>query len=168
MGDLEQVDPGEPVREQRWVDALLDVAHQQEPPLPDLAEEDDRDVVDGGPAVRRRDRYLAPDRPQHAQRDLVHRESIPGRETEPRRRPGSAEFAQPRRVAWPEAAHPGFEDAGDTVALQQQREPGDVILVWMAEDDDVDAAVPRWDAPVQLDEQPVRVRPAVDQEPATA
>jgi predicted transcriptional regulator len=63
MGDLEQVDVRQVVLEQRRVDALLDIAHQQEASLPDLAEKDDRDVVDAGPAVGRLGRDLAADRP---------------------------------------------------------------------------------------------------------
>jgi hypothetical protein len=73
VGDLEQVHVRQPVLEERWVDAFLDVAHQQEAPLPDLAEQDDRDVVDAGPAIGRGGRDLATDRPQDAQRDLVDR-----------------------------------------------------------------------------------------------
>ena len=71
---------GRPSAEQRRVDALLDVAHQQEASRPDLAEQDDRDVVDAGPAVGRLGRDLAADRPQDAQRDLVDRQAIAGGE----------------------------------------------------------------------------------------
>ena len=168
VGDLEQVDVGQPVLEEGWIDAFLDVAHQQEPPLPDLAEQDDRDVVDAGPAVRRGRRDLPTDRPQHAERDLIDFEPIPGRQAEPRRRPGLREFAQPFGIAGPRTAHPGFEDPSDAVAPQQQRQPGDMVLVRVAQDDGIDATIPRRDPLVELDEQPVGVGPAVDQQPSAA
>ena len=52
--------------------------------LPDLAEQDDRHVVDAGAAVRRLDRDLAPDRPQDAERDLVDLQPIARGESSPR------------------------------------------------------------------------------------
>jgi hypothetical protein len=61
--DLEQIDMWQIVLQQRRVDPFLDVAHQQEPPLPDMTEEDDRDVIDAGAAVRRDRRDLAANRP---------------------------------------------------------------------------------------------------------
>lgn len=64
--DLQEVDVREAVRKKRWVDALFDVAHQEDATRPDLTEKDDRDVVDPSPTIGRRDRHLARDRPQHA------------------------------------------------------------------------------------------------------
>lgn len=80
MRDLEQVDLGQSLLEQRRVDAVLDVAHQEEPPLPDLAEQDHRDVVYAGPAVRRLGWDPPAQRPAHLEVDLVDREPVPGRE----------------------------------------------------------------------------------------
>jgi hypothetical protein len=80
VGDLEQVDVWQAVLEERRVDALFDVAHQQESSLPDLAEEDDRDVVDASPAVGWGRGDLAGDRPQDAQGDLVDRHPVSGGE----------------------------------------------------------------------------------------
>ena len=78
---------GRPLGQQRRIDAFLDVAHQQEPARPDLAEQDDRDVVDARPAVGRRRRHLTADRPEHAKVDLVDREAVAGGEAEPDRAP---------------------------------------------------------------------------------
>ena len=164
---LEQVHCRHTVLEQRGVDVFLDVAHQQEPPLPDLAEQDDRDVVDAGPAVWRGRRHLAADRPEHADVDLVHGQAISRGEPQPCRRPGSCEFAQPGTVTGSRTAHARFEDASDAIPLEEQREPGDVVLVRVTQDDRVDAPVPRRDAPIQFDQQPAGVRPTVDQESAT-
>ena len=66
MGDLEQVDARESAPDQDRVDRLLDVAGQQEPLAPDLAEQDDRDVVDRRPAVGRLAGDRARIRPQVA------------------------------------------------------------------------------------------------------
>ena len=63
---------------------------------------------------------------------------------------------------------PGLEDPADAIALEEQGEPGDVVLVRMGQDDRVDPPVPRRDPLVERDEQPVRIRPAVDQQSAAA
>ena len=76
MRDLEQVDVRKTVGQQRWVDGFLDVAHQEEPPLPDLTEQDDGDVVDAGASIRRRGGYVAAYRPEHAHLDLIDGESV--------------------------------------------------------------------------------------------
>jgi len=89
MGDLEQVDMREAFGQQLRIDRLFHVAHQQEPTRPDLAEQDDRHVVDARPAVGWLDRHLAPDRPQDAQRDLVHLHAIAGSDATTNRCPGT-------------------------------------------------------------------------------
>jgi hypothetical protein len=76
MRDLEQVHMGQIVLEKRRVDALLDVAHEQDPTLPDPAEQDDRDVVDAGTAIGRGRGHLAADRPQDSKVDLVDRQAV--------------------------------------------------------------------------------------------
>ena len=69
---------------------------------PDLAEEDDRDVVDAGPAVGWRGRDLAADGPEDAQRDLVDGEAVAGGEPRPDRRARSRQ----RRAATPRSPAP--------------------------------------------------------------
>ena len=49
---LEQVDLRQSLGQERWVDALLDITHQEHPARADLAEQHDGDVVDGRAAVR--------------------------------------------------------------------------------------------------------------------
>ena len=53
MGDLEEVDPRQAPGEEDRIDALLDVAGQEEALAPEGPEQDDRDVVDAGPGVGR-------------------------------------------------------------------------------------------------------------------
>jgi len=164
MGDLEQVDVWEAVGQQRWVDAVLDVAHQQEPARPDLAEQDDRDVVDARAAIGWDGRDLATDRPQHPEADLVDREPVAGGQAEPDWRTLSSQLADPRRIAGSGAAHAGFEHAVHVVALEEQGEPGHVILVGVRQDHRVDPAIPRRNAPVEGDEEPVGIGSAIDQQ----
>src|SRR3954462_8773978 len=82
VGDLQEVDAREVVGQERGVDALFDVAHQQEAPRADLAEEDDRDIVDTRATVRRYRRDLTPDRPENPERDLIDAESVAGGDPE--------------------------------------------------------------------------------------
>jgi hypothetical protein len=118
--DLEQVDPWQSLTEQGRVDPVLDVAHQQEPTSTDLPEQDDGHVVDAGTAVGRRGRNRSVGRPQHAQRDIVDGEPVPGPEAPSRRRRRTVEPSRPRRVARAGSAHPRLEDRRDPVAGEQQ------------------------------------------------
>jgi hypothetical protein len=77
--DLEQVDGGQTPRHELRVDPLLGVAHQQEPLRPDLAQQDDRDVVDRRPAVGRTLRHPVRVRPQDSKSNGVDRQPIAGR-----------------------------------------------------------------------------------------
>jgi hypothetical protein len=92
MSHLEEVDARQALGQERRVDAFLDIAHQQEPAGPDMAEEDDRHVVDTRPAVRRRRRHLTADRPEDPEVDLVHGEAVTGRDREADRRRRCGEF----------------------------------------------------------------------------
>ena len=101
---------------------------------PTCAEEHDRDVVDPGAAVGRFGRDLPADRPQHvAARSRRQRD---GRRQ--RGCAGSARRVRPVRAATPRSRGPGrasrLEDAADLVSLQQQREPGHVVLVRVRQD----------------------------------
>ena len=62
--------------------------------------------------------------------------------------------------------HPRLEHAADPIALEQEREAGDVVLVRMAQDQRVDPAVPRRDPPIEGHEQAIGIGAAVDEEPA--
>ncbi len=71
MGDLQQVDSWQAFGHEAGIDALLDVAGQEEPGRADRPQEDDRAVVDrralvGGDV---RDRSMI--RPEHTQLDRV-------------------------------------------------------------------------------------------------
>ena len=80
--DLEQVETGQVIGQERRIDRLLDVARQQEPVVAHRPEQHDRDVVDPRPAVRRHDRHLASDGPQDTKVDVVDREPVAGGEPE--------------------------------------------------------------------------------------
>ena len=131
VGDLEQVDARQALAEQRRVDPVLDVAHQQEPASTDLPEQDDRHVVDAGPAVGRRgrdDRGPATARAARCRRRRAGRRSPGSVAPAPR----TVEPSRPCRVPGPGSAHPRLEDRRDPVAGEQQGEPGDVVLVRVA------------------------------------
>ena len=156
------------VDQQARIDLLLHVSHEQEASRPDLAEQHNGDVVDAAPTVRWHRRDLAADRPQHTQSDLIHGQAIACGQAESDRAVGSSEFPQPGRVARARAAHTGFEDARDVIALQEEGEPGDVILVRMREDHGIDPAIPWRDAAIECDQQPVGIRTAIHEESPAA
>ena len=66
VGDLQEVDGGQAAAGEDRIDVVLDVAGEQEAPAGDLAEQDDRDVVDRAAAVGRVARHAARVRPQDA------------------------------------------------------------------------------------------------------
>jgi hypothetical protein len=168
MGDLEQVDLWQAIGQELGIDRLLDVAHQQEATRPDQAEQDDRHVVDAGPAIRRLDRHLPPDRPQDTECDLVDLEAVARGDATTDRRTRSRQALDPGGVSGPGPEHAWFEDSTDTVAIQQHGQAGDVVLVWMAEDHRIDSTIPRRDVGIERHQQQVGVGTAIDQQPPAA
>ena len=165
VGDLEDVGPGESTSDEDRVDVLLDVTGEQEPPPVDLTAQDDRDIVDPRAGVGRLIRDRAPVRPEDAEADLVEDEPVAGRElvdAPPARCQLGPEGAVPR----PGPAHPRLEQTADAIALEEERQAGHVVLVGVAEDDEVEPAVPGRQAGIEGDDQASGVRPAVDEEPA--
>jgi hypothetical protein len=77
-------------------------------------------------------------------------------------------MSRPGRIPGSRTAHAGLEDPNHAVALEEQGEARDVVFVRMAEDDDVDAAIPRRDPTIQGDQQAVGIGPAVDQQTPSA
>jgi hypothetical protein len=168
VGDLQQVDVRQVVLQERRIDPFLDIAHQQEATRRDLAEQDDRDVVDARPTVRRSQRYLSTDRPQDLERDLVDRQSVAGGQARPCRRADRRQRALPCGIAGARADHPRLEDASHVISRQQQGEPGDMVLVGVRQDDRVDPAIPWRDPLVEVDKESIWIRATVDQEPPAA
>jgi hypothetical protein len=165
MRDLQHVDARDAAGQQLGIDAFLHISHEQESLRPDLAEEHDRDVVDRCPAIGWVLRHAAGIGPQHLKVDGVENQPISGREP-PVRCPERGEVLGPGFVAGTWADHARLIDAPDPVPLQQEREAGDVILVRVAEDKDVDATVPGRQSLVQRDQEARRIRTAIDQQPA--
>jgi hypothetical protein len=162
---LEQVDLRQSLGQERWVDALLDIAHQEHPARADLAQQHDGHVVDGRAAIRRFEGNLAADRPQDAQPDLIDGQAVPGPEAQAYWSAHGTEPTGPRGIAGTRSEHPRLEHAADAVALEQERQARDVVLVRMAQDDRVDPAVPRRDPPIEGHQQAIGIGSAVDEEP---
>jgi hypothetical protein len=168
MCDLEEVDSGQVVPQKGWIDAFLDIAHQQHPTVADLSEEHDRDVVDPRATIGWGRRYMAADRPQDVEPDLVDGQPVTRREPATVDADETGEPSRPLDVARTRTDHPRLEDPPDAIPVEQQRQAGDVVLVRVGEDHGVDPAVPRRDSLVEVDEQAVGVRPAIDEQPAAA
>ena len=168
MRDLEDVDRRQAGRDEGRVHFLLDVAGQQEPAVADRPEQDDRDVVDGRPAVGRLGRHGPADRPAHVQVHVVDGQPVTGRDRAGRRRIGPGQGSRPRRVAGSRATHPWFQDAPDVIAREEHGQAGHVVLVRVGQDDHVESPVPRRQPTVELDEQPVGIGATVDEQPTAA
>ena len=163
VGDLEHVDPGQAAGKQGRIDALLDVAHEQESTAVGLAQEHDRDVVDPRPCVRRLERHLPWIGPQDGELHLAQSQ-VGARGEDPVRRT-VVELGVPRGPAGARSAHARLVDASDLVALEDPGESGNVVLVRVGEHEDVEPPVPRRDARVEREQDAIRVRPTVDQHP---
>jgi hypothetical protein len=164
MGHLQQIDPWKAARHEDRVDRLLDVAREKEAAAAGVAQDDDRDVVDPGSRVARLSRHCSPIGPQDPHPDLVEREAIAGREPFARST-HSSEGHGPGLVPGTRSEHARLEDPTDPVACQEHGQARDVVLVGMAEDQEVDPPIPRRQPLVERNQQAIRIRPAVDQHP---
>jgi len=166
VGDLEEVEWRHAPADEVGIDLLLDVTGQEEPPAGDLAKEDDRHVVDPSPVVRGLLWNRSGVGPQDPQIDVVDPEAITGHQAFALAT-GLHEGA-PGPVPGTRPAHPGFVEPPHAVAAQQQRQTGNMVLVRMAEHDDVEAPVPGRDLLVEGTQQALRIRATVDEQPAAA
>jgi hypothetical protein len=167
MGDLQDLDLREAAREQGRVDLLLDVAGEEEAMAADRTQEDDRDVVDPRPTVGRALRDTTGVGPQHLELDVVDAETISSHEDSPAD-PAGRERGVEGRVPGSRPDHPGLEHLPDAVSIEDADESGGVVLVGMAEDDDIDPPIPRREMLIEGHEDAAGIRPTVDQEPAAA
>jgi hypothetical protein len=166
VGHLDQVDVGESARDEDRIDSVLRVPGEQEPLSAERAEQHDRDVVDAGPRVGRGARHGDPVRPEDVERDVVEGEPIAGRQDVAVQAP-PGQGGLERGIAGTGAGHSRVHEPPDPVTLDQQRETGDVVFVRVREHDEVDPAVPWRDPRVEGHEEPIRVRSAVHEQPAT-
>ena len=172
VGDLQDVDSrvtsgAQPSVEQLRIDVLLDVPGEQHAALAGTDVENDRDVVDALAAVGRHRGDAARKRPEDAETCLVDGQPIAGDEAL-RNHAAPRELRRERRVAGTWSAHPGFRDRSDPVSGQEEREATGVVLVWVRQHGEVEAPVPRREPRVEKREEPVRVRPCVDEHPGAA
>lgn len=168
VGDLQQVDAGQSGRHESRIDPFLDIAGEQEALRADGPEHHDGHVVDARPVVRRVARDLAADRPQDLQIDPIHRQPIARREAGPGRGVVTDEAVLPRPVSRTSPTHAGLEHPADPISLEQEGQPCRVVLVRVRQDHGIDPAVPWRDQAVELDEQPVGIRPAIDEQASTS
>lgn len=153
--------------EQLRIDLLLHITHQEEPPVSDLPCQHDAHIVDPGATVGRLLRNAAAFGPQHTERDLVDDKAIARGDAEVNGSVGVIHVTEPGRVAGSGTTHPRLHHAVHVVSLKEQREAGHVILVWMRQDHRVDATVPRRYPTVEGQQESIRVRPAIDQQPSS-
>jgi hypothetical protein len=165
--DLQEVDVRQTTAQQDGIDALLDVAHQEEPVTFDLPEEHNRDVVDARAGIRRAGRNGARVGPQHPKGDGIEGDRVAGLERlgAPNR---SEQCGGKRTVAGSWAQHPRFHDAPDPVALQKPGQPGDVVFMGVAQDEQVQPTIPGRQPGVECDEKATRIGTTVDQHSAAA
>jgi len=167
VAGLEEVDRRQTALLEDGLHVGLRVAGQEEAPALERPEEDERRIVHLATVVGRRGRDAPGVGPEHVDRDAVQLESV----TRSQSRRGRAARRQQRRqclVAGAGTRHPRLDDLPDAVALEDEREPGHVILVGMGEDDEVDPAVPGRDAGIEGDDEAVGVGAAVDEHAAAA
>jgi hypothetical protein len=166
MGDLQEVDRRQPGGHQLGIHVLLEVAHEEEPSRTDRAEQHDRRVVDGLAVVERPGGDRARDGPQDSDGDLVQSQAVARGEPSARRN-AVGQLGHPGRVPRALAGQAGLVHRTDGIAIQEQAEPRDVVLVGMRQDHDVDPPIPGRQPLTERNEQPTRVRPTVDEHPAT-
>jgi len=161
---LEEIERRQPPGDETLLHGRLRVAGEQEPPPLERAEQHDRAVVDDAPVVRRACRDARRVRPEGDDLDPVENEAVAGGQPGPGHatcRGGAGE----RLEARPAARHPRLGQLAHPVSLEEERDPGQVVLVGVRDDDEVQPPVPGRQAGVEGDEQAIRVRAPVDQHP---
>ncbi len=165
MGDLEQLDPWQAPGEQLRIDLLLDVAGQEEPVRAERAEEHDRHVVDRRAPVRRVHRDSTRVGPEDLELDRVEGETVARRQG-PARGTAAVERRGPGPVAGTGPDHAGLVHVPDLISGEEQRKPGDVVLMRVRKDKDVDPSIP-WRQPfIEGANEAIRIGAAIDEETA--
>jgi hypothetical protein len=153
VGDLQHVESATVGRRQAggqelWVDVLLDVAGQQQAPIAKAQVEDERNVIDLLARARRTQRHATGQWPVDVDGDAVEDQPITGGD-----HPCLAtQLGQPTAkggVARSRSNHARLDHAADPVAVEQQRQARDVVLVGVSDGDQVQAAVPSRQALVE-------------------
>ncbi len=165
VGDLEEIDARQAAPHDDRVDALPDVAREEEAPPVRLPEEDDRDVVHPRPVVRRIDRDRPAVRPEDTEADLVEPERVAREEPFRAEAPGR-ERCLPGGIPGSAAGHPGLGNAPDCIPFEEEREARHVVLVGVGQHDKIEPPVPRREPRVERHQEAVRIRTAVDEEAA--
>jgi hypothetical protein len=147
VGDLQHVESAtvgrrQPGGQQLWVDVLLDVAGQQQPPIAKAQVEDERNVIDLFARARRTQRHASGQRPVDVDRDAVEKQPITGGD-HPRLATQLGHPTAKGGVARSRSNHAWFDHAADPVAVEQQRQARHVVLVRVSDGDQIQAAVPR-------------------------
>ena len=163
---LQRIDPRKAPRDESRVDLLLDVAGEQESLASDVAEEDDRDVVDPSSVIGRLLGHRARVRPEDPEADVIDGQPVAGGEGPAGDAPG-CKGALERGVSGTRSDHSGLEQTLHPVPVEHGGQTGRVVLVRVGQDDDVDAPIPRRQALVERDEKASGVRTAVDEETTT-
>jgi hypothetical protein len=164
MGDLEDLDRWQAALNEHRIDLFLDVSGEEEALAPERPEQDDRHVVDGRAAIGGLGGHRAAIGPQDPEPNAVQREVVARRQTAGLRAEQS-ELRLPCAVAWSRSDHAWLQHRAHPIPREEQRQSADVILVWVGEDDEVEAAIPWRNVRIELNEQPIRVRPTVYEHP---
>ena len=166
VAGLEEVDRRKAAGDQQLLHVRLRVAGEEKAPALERPQQHDRRVV------HRRSRRRSPRRGRGPRRARARRRrSRRGRSGRPSTSrpdvaPRAARTASERLVAGAAPGHPGLDDPSHAVALEDERQARNVVLVRVREHDQVDAAVPGRHAGVEGNEQAVGIGAAVDEHPA--
>lgn len=155
------------IGQELWVHLLLRVAGEQEPALADPDVQYDRHVVDARACVGCFARNLAAPWPQDVDRGSIERQAGRGREGDVASRAAAEDLAE-GGIAGSRPQHPRISNDLDSVPLEKQRQAGDMILVGMGEDDQIDPPIVGRNALVKARREQVRIRASVHQDAAAA
>ena len=157
---------GDARSQQLRVDLLLDVAGEHDPPAAEADVEHDRDVVDASARIGRSERHGPGQRPFHVHPDPVEPQGVT-RGEDAALPPELGHAPAIRGVAGASPDHPRLGDLPDPVAVHHRRHPGDMVLVRVGQNHQLQPPVPRRNALVEKRDEPVGVGASVDQGPTS-
>lgn len=165
--ELRSQPPRESSGEQLRIDLFLGIAREEHVACTKVQLEYDRRVVDVLAAARWVTWHLAGERPLDVEPRPVKPQPVAGRD-HPRRATLGRQLSPVSGVTGAGPKHAVLDHLADLVSRQQQRQARDMVLVRVCQHNDIEPAVPCWDALVEEREQAVGIGAGIDQHPATA
>jgi hypothetical protein len=151
-------------REELRVDGLFDVPRQEHATGSEAKVQHRGHVVDAGAGIGWLWRHASAGGPTNGDRRAIEAQDVTSGQAAPIERKPIERLVE-GGVPGTRTTHPDVSHRAHAVAHEEEREASHMVLVRVGQHDQIDPPVPGWQVCVKCDEQPVGVRPAIDEHP---